>query len=578
MRDDERGPAPHQEGQALLDEGLGLGVEGGRGLVQDEDPRIRDERPREAEKLALAERQVAALLLEHGVVAVRKLDDEVMRPHGARGPLDLRLRRAGRPVADVLEHGAGEQEGILQHHGDVPAEGALRVVAHVAAVDHNRAGGDIVEAVQQRRDAGLAGPGRAHQRHRLARRHLEAHVVQHRVVLRIAEGDVAELDGAPDRRRVGGAGAVGDGERHVEHLEDALARRHRALHHAVLDGQRADRVEEPLHVEQEGDHHADREAAVEHLRAAEEHDDAHRGAGQGIDRGHHDLRVFRGLEMGLQVLARLVVVEIEIDRLAAHALDGAHGVNALGERAVGDRIGLARPAEGFPRPRQPDHADQEERRHDRQGDDTELEIERQHDDDDADQQHQVAEHGDRVLQEFLQRVHVALEAGHHAPDLRLVHEGERDMLQVGEHGVSQVEDDLLASDRDQAVLHPGRGVVHDDDGREDRDRQQQGRSAAGAEQGAVDAVAHGQRDRELRARRDEHRRDGEQHASAVRPHIVDEAAHDAAVEHPPEHLLVAADLRADDGARRAAARPVALHCAASPAPSSRRVCKACSAA
>ena len=68
--------------------------------------------------------------------------------------------------------------------------------------------------------------------------------------------------------------------------------------------------------------------------------------------------------------------------------------------------------------------------------------------------------------------------------------------------------DLLAGDGDQPVLHPGRGIVHDDHRREDRHRRQQRRCPlAGAEHGAVDAVPHGERYRELRARCDEHGRD-----------------------------------------------------------------------
>ena len=47
-------------------------------------------------------------------------------------------------------------------------------------------------------------------------------------------------------------------------------------------------------------------------------------------------------EMGEKVGVGLVVVELEIDLLAIHALHGAHAVDAFGERAVGDRVGLVR--------------------------------------------------------------------------------------------------------------------------------------------------------------------------------------------------------------------------------------------
>ena len=79
-----------------------------------------------------------------------------------------------------------------------------------------------------------------------------------------------------------------------EHLEGALARGHGSLHDAVLHGQRTDRVEEALHVEEECHHDAKVKALGQHHGAANDDDDSHGAAGQGIDDGHHDLGKLAG--------------------------------------------------------------------------------------------------------------------------------------------------------------------------------------------------------------------------------------------------------------------------------------------
>src|SRR3546814_11042285 len=61
-----------------------------------------------------------------GVVALRQRDDEVVGADRLRRRLDLGAGGAGIGVADVLLDGRGEQERLLQDHGDVAAERSLR--------------------------------------------------------------------------------------------------------------------------------------------------------------------------------------------------------------------------------------------------------------------------------------------------------------------------------------------------------------------------------------------------------------------------------------------------------------------
>src|SRR5690349_15749323 len=57
VSDHERGAAPAQGDEALLDRGLALAVQARGGLVEDEDRRLREDRPGDRHALALAARQ-----------------------------------------------------------------------------------------------------------------------------------------------------------------------------------------------------------------------------------------------------------------------------------------------------------------------------------------------------------------------------------------------------------------------------------------------------------------------------------------------------------------------------------------
>ena len=123
-------------------------------------------------------------------------------------------------------------------------------------------------------------------------------VVEHRSPGQVFEGHVLEPDLALAGRQSLRAGPV----RHllglVQHLEDALARRGRALRLADPHAERAERGDQQREVEVEGDEPAGRErAGGDHLRA----DEQHRGLRQ--QRDERDQRhVLRALPVRLQRL------------------------------------------------------------------------------------------------------------------------------------------------------------------------------------------------------------------------------------------------------------------------------------
>ena len=70
VRDREHGPSRHEPLERLLDLAFGLRIHAARRLVQNEDPRIVQDRPRDRHALALAARQRVPPLPHHRVVAV----------------------------------------------------------------------------------------------------------------------------------------------------------------------------------------------------------------------------------------------------------------------------------------------------------------------------------------------------------------------------------------------------------------------------------------------------------------------------------------------------------------------------
>src|SRR3984885_12916476 len=119
MRNDEDGPARCDLPHVLLYGPLALIVERAGRLVEDEYPRIGDERAGYRDALALAAGQARATLADDSVVAFGKPDDEVVGP-GERGCRDHALHRHHRVgKCDVVADGPVEEHVLLKHHADL---------------------------------------------------------------------------------------------------------------------------------------------------------------------------------------------------------------------------------------------------------------------------------------------------------------------------------------------------------------------------------------------------------------------------------------------------------------------------
>ncbi len=264
-----------------------------------------------------------------------------------------------------------------------------------------------------------------------------------------------------------------------------------------------------------------------------------RHAGQDLDQRVHQLRQPGRAQLGPQILARLLVIEGEVQVLADRFLHGADAVDILRQRRI-DRGGrVAGRAEDDADARQPDDAGDQQHRQHEHGQEAELPVDRQQHGDDADQQHRVPDREHREFEEFLERVHVALEARHHPADMGAVHGGERHVLEMREHGAAQIEQHALRKPCRHPFLAEAAGIVGRDQQREETQRPEQ-RTVVGRGERAVHRLPDGERDQHLAGHEQHHRGDRRQQLPAIGPHEAEEAPHDVGIEGAVEDLLALA--------------------------------------
>ena len=75
-----------------------------------------------------------------------------------------------------------KEEGVLENHADLPAEGLERQIADVVAVEPNRAQLRVIKPGQEIGDGGFSGRGRTHERGQLARLDAEGNPAERRLV------------------------------------------------------------------------------------------------------------------------------------------------------------------------------------------------------------------------------------------------------------------------------------------------------------------------------------------------------------------------------------------------------------
>src|SRR5580704_13351183 len=162
VRNDDQRAALGDAHQIGVDDRLALGVERARRLVEDQDPRVGDQRAGDRQPLPLTARQIGRAFVDEGVVAALQPLDEFLGP-GEPGRHDdlvkagIRLARGDR-VADR----AAEQKILLHHDAKTAAQMIDVVLPQIGAVDLDQTLVIAVEQLQQPGHRGLAGAAAPH--------------------------------------------------------------------------------------------------------------------------------------------------------------------------------------------------------------------------------------------------------------------------------------------------------------------------------------------------------------------------------------------------------------------------------
>ncbi|CAN4049019.1 HTH-type transcriptional regulator immR, partial [Dysosmobacter welbionis] len=139
LGDDELGGIRDLLQKRFADQGVGLGVHGGGGVVQDQDLGVLQQGPGDAKPLLLPAGDVGAALLDIGVVLVGELLDKGVRLGQLAHPDHLLVSGVLFAPAEIILDGAGEQHVLLQHHGHLVPQGVHIVVPDVRAAHQDAA-------------------------------------------------------------------------------------------------------------------------------------------------------------------------------------------------------------------------------------------------------------------------------------------------------------------------------------------------------------------------------------------------------------------------------------------------------
>src|SRR6185437_12181841 len=158
VSDNDRGSACDHAFEGGADAEFGVGIDGGSGLIEDEDARVVGEGAGEVDELLLSGGEGIAALAERLVVSARERLDEVADVDLLGGQANL-LVADERAEADVVGDGSAEEEGVLHDDAEVLAETKQIVLAHVEPIDEDCAVLDVVEAHHEADDGGFSRTG-----------------------------------------------------------------------------------------------------------------------------------------------------------------------------------------------------------------------------------------------------------------------------------------------------------------------------------------------------------------------------------------------------------------------------------
>ena len=333
LRDDDLRGLRDEVAEALTNQGVGLRVDRGGGVVEDQNLRLLQDRTGDAETLLLTTGDVGTALGDEGVVLVREGLDELVRLGELTCGDELFVTRLRVAPAEVLCDGAGEEDVLLKHDGDLVTQELEVVLSYVDTADQHLALACVIEAGNQLDERGLRGAGTAHDADGFTRFNMKIDVRED-VILSIGlilEAHVVEIDGAILHLSHRGC-QIREGARLVQDLGDTLGRLGRHGHHDENHAEHHEGHEDLEAVGQERGELSDVEVgtvARDDRVGAEAQDEEH----DGVDTELHQRVVQREEALGLREVAldvgRGAVELLHLEVLTNEGLHDAHAVDVF---------------------------------------------------------------------------------------------------------------------------------------------------------------------------------------------------------------------------------------------------------
>ena len=330
LSDDEAGPTNTQALQGLLDAILRLDINAAGAVIQDEYPRVNQQSASNRDPLLLPPGEHDAAFTHGRIIAIWEAGDELVCLGRLRCGDDFVLSGVRAAVADVLPDRATEEDGLLKHNADLPAQRVEAHIAHIMAIQHHLSLTHVVEAGDQIDDGALARARRPEQRHGLPWLGDEADSLQHRLlVTKVAEGDVLERNPAPNRRQLLGSRLVLYFDRGVQDLKDTLGASS-SLRHGHDDHTQHDHREHGHHqIALKGHEFADGQSTGDRLIATSPDHGQCAQVGQSEDQGHDEGEHPANAETGIPQLEVTIPKPLHLPRLPGKGLHDPHSGQAL---------------------------------------------------------------------------------------------------------------------------------------------------------------------------------------------------------------------------------------------------------
>ena len=201
MGDHDRRTPLHQMLQRLLHQPLRLRVQSGGRLVEDQDRRVLQDGPGDADALPLSAGELAAPIADVGLIALLARLNEGMGVGDACRLLHLLTGSPLHAERNILIEGIIEKDRLLVDVAHQPAQIAEACLPHIHAINQDLPLRHVVEAGQQIDQRALARSRLPHQCHRLAFRDRQVDIFQHPLIL-ILEPDIPIGDRLPQGDRL----------------------------------------------------------------------------------------------------------------------------------------------------------------------------------------------------------------------------------------------------------------------------------------------------------------------------------------------------------------------------------------